>query len=86
MTSAAERGSHVQLLLGAYLLGGLSASEEAAVRAHLDRCPLCRAEYDDLACVPSWLGLVGSEVADGHDRPGGPDRGPRPGPLPAPPG
>jgi predicted anti-sigma-YlaC factor YlaD len=48
----------VQFLLGAYVLGGLSAADEAAVEAHLARCPRCQAEYDELACVPSWLDLL----------------------------
>jgi putative zinc finger protein len=60
MASAAERGGHVQLLLGAYVLGGLSEAEEAAVRAHLDRCALCRAEHEELAEVPPWLDLLGA--------------------------
>jgi anti-sigma factor RsiW len=58
MASAGERGKHVQILLGAYLLGGLSAHEEAAVRAHLDCCAQCQAEHDELACVPAWLDLL----------------------------
>jgi anti-sigma factor RsiW len=58
MASAREHGKHVQILLGAYLLGGLSAHEEAAVRAHLDGCAQCRAEHDELACVPAWLDLL----------------------------
>jgi anti-sigma factor RsiW len=56
---------HVRMLLGAFLLGGLSASEESAVRAHLDICAPCRAEHDDLACVPRWLDLLRDETADG---------------------
>lgn len=32
----------VDALLGAYLEGGLSPEQEAAVRAHLDDCPTCR--------------------------------------------
>lgn len=48
----------MQLLLGAYLLGGLSAGEAAAVRAHLDSCAPCKAEHDYLACVPAWLSLL----------------------------
>jgi anti-sigma factor RsiW len=55
------------LLLGAYLLGGLSAAEHAAVREHLDRCALCRAEHDELACVPGWLDLLAESEAE---RPG----------------
>jgi anti-sigma factor RsiW len=58
------RSRHVQLLLGAYVLGGLSAAEEAGVETHLARCPQCRAEYDELACVPSWLDLLRSESPD----------------------
>ena len=61
MGSAANRGGHVQLLLGAYVLGGLSAPQEAAVRAHLERCARCRAEHDELAVVPSWLDLLAPE-------------------------
>jgi anti-sigma factor RsiW len=60
-SSAANRGGHVQLLLGAYLLGGLTASQEVAVRAHLERCGRCRAEHDELAVVPSWLDLLTAE-------------------------
>jgi anti-sigma factor RsiW len=63
MASDRERGTHVQVLLGAYILGGLSAAEGAAVRDHLDRCALCRAEYDELACVPGWLDLLAEPEA-----------------------
>lgn len=58
------RTGHVQLLLGAYVLGGLSPADEAAVEAHLARCARCQAEYDELACVPSWLDLLKAEGAD----------------------
>jgi len=37
---------HVQTLLGVYLLGGMSAGDEAAVRAHLAVCKQCRDEHD----------------------------------------
>lgn len=63
--SATEGGGHVRLLLGAYVLGGLSAPEEAAVRAHLDRCGQCRAEHAELACVPQWLDLLAQDEAAG---------------------
>jgi anti-sigma factor RsiW len=56
---------HVRVLLGALLLGGLSAPEESAVRAHLGICAQCRAEHDYLACVPRWLDLLRDETADG---------------------
>ena len=48
--------------LGAYLLGALAPEQAAAVRAHLDGCPLCRAELRDLAWIPALLSLV--QVAD----------------------
>jgi len=58
------RSRHVQLLLGAYVLGGLSPAEKADVEAHLPRCAQCQAEYEELACVPSWLDLLRAENAD----------------------
>jgi predicted anti-sigma-YlaC factor YlaD len=58
------RCGHVQLLLGAYVLGGLSPADEADVQAHLAQCAQCQAEYEELACVPSWLDLLKSEDAD----------------------
>jgi len=58
------------LLLGAYVLGGLTPSQEAAVRAHLERCARCRAEHDELAVVPPWLDLLTPEdLADDADAP-----------------
>ena len=44
--------------LGAYVLGALAPEQAAAVRAHLDGCPLCRAEMRDLAWIPALLSLV----------------------------
>jgi anti-sigma factor RsiW len=61
MASASSPEGHVQPLLGAYVLGGLTASQAAAVRAHLERCARCRAEHDWLAVVPSWLDLLTAE-------------------------
>jgi predicted anti-sigma-YlaC factor YlaD len=61
---------HVQTLLGVYLLGGMSAGDEAAVRAHLAVCKQCRDEHDYLAVVPRWLDLVkrpaADDAAEGH--------------------
>ncbi len=59
----------MQLQLGAFVLGGLSAAEAAAVRAHLDACVQCRAEHEELAAAPSWLDLLRPDF-DG----GGPGR------------
>jgi anti-sigma factor RsiW len=55
MMSTADGGGHVLGELGAYILGGLRPAEAADVRAHLDVCARCRAEYDYLAAVPDWL-------------------------------
>ena len=52
---------HVLILLGAYLMGGLSEKDAAAVRAHLETCAMCKAEHDDLAPVPGWLSLLSDE-------------------------
>lgn len=56
--------AHAGMLLGAFLLGGLSGDEATAVRAHLDVCVACRSEHDYLACVPGWLDLVREPAAD----------------------
>jgi anti-sigma factor RsiW len=61
---------HVRVLLGAFLLGGLAAHEESAVRAHLEICAECRAEHDYLACVPQWLDLMREATAAAAE-PGG---------------
>jgi anti-sigma factor RsiW len=58
------RSRHVQLLLGAYVLGGLSPAEKADVEAHLAQCARCQAEYEELACVPLWLDLLQAEDDD----------------------
>lgn len=52
---------HVRRLLGAYALGHLDADEAAGVRAHLDGCPSCRAEAEDLSRVGRLLDLVDVE-------------------------
>jgi Putative zinc-finger len=58
------RSRHVQLLLGAYVLGGLSPAEKAGVEAHLLQCAQCQAEYQELADVPLWLDLLKAEDPD----------------------
>jgi hypothetical protein len=64
MLKSLSHDGHVQALLGVYLLGGMSAREEAAVRAHLGVCQGCRDEHDYLAIVPRWLDLVRESAAD----------------------
>jgi predicted anti-sigma-YlaC factor YlaD len=42
----------------------MTASDEAAVRAHLAECQTCRDEHDYLAVVPEWLDLVKQQPAN----------------------
>jgi hypothetical protein len=60
---------HVQAMLGVYLLGGMSAHDEARVRAHLDMCQECLEEHDYLAVVPQWLDLVKESLSDSGAQP-----------------
>ncbi len=43
--------------LGGYVLGALEPDEAERVRAHLERCPECVAEYRELARLPELLDL-----------------------------
>ncbi|WTW96518.1 zf-HC2 domain-containing protein [Streptomycetaceae bacterium NBC_01309] len=45
----------LRLDLGAYVLGTLNDSETQWVRAHVAVCPECRAAYEELAILPSFL-------------------------------
>lgn len=56
--------AHARMLLGAFLLGGLSGHEATAVRTHLEVCLECRTEHDYLACVPCWLDLVREQALE----------------------
>lgn len=53
--------AHVRTQLGAYALGQLSASEAAAVEAHLEGCGDCRREAQDLVGVAGLLSLADPE-------------------------
>ena len=77
MRRTGNDNTHAGVLLGAFLLGGLSGREATAVRAHLDACVQCRAEHDYLACVPRWLDLVREQAADNVQRTGDIDGGMR---------
>lgn len=44
--------------IGSFLLGHLDRDEQAALQAHLDGCPACRAEVDELLPVASLLSVV----------------------------
>lgn len=52
--------------LGAYVLGGLTAAEDAAVTEHLGRCPECRAEHDALVPLVVPLGAADPDRLDHH--------------------
>ncbi len=41
--------------LGAYALGHLSREESAALEAHLEGCPACRAEADSMVSISRLL-------------------------------
>jgi anti-sigma factor RsiW len=50
--------------LGAYVLGALDVDDAAAVRRHLQSCPECAAERDELTPLPGLLSLAdGAEAA-----------------------
>jgi anti-sigma factor RsiW len=56
--------------LGAYVLGALEPREHETVATHLDRCPECRVEADELAGLPPLLGTLSlQEVQAGPVRP-----------------
>jgi hypothetical protein len=44
--------------IGAYLLGSLSDDRRAALQAHLDACPACRAELEELEGIARLLPLA----------------------------
>jgi len=55
-----ERLPHheLQLLLGAYVLGGLDSADRRRLEEHLPGCPACTAELSRFAAVPALLPLV----------------------------
>ena len=65
MRGTGNDNAHARMLLGAFILGGLSDHEATAVRAHLDVCAECKTEHDYLACVPGWLDLVRERTTPG---------------------
>ena len=57
--------------LGSYVLGALDSAEADEVRRHLLTCPVCRAEYRELAAVPAVLARISeTEMAAGPVPPG----------------
>lgn len=62
---------HEPELLGAYVLGVLDGDEWASVRGHLDGCPQCRREVDDLREMEAALGEIPPEAFLEGPPPGG---------------
>ena len=56
--------------LGAFVLGQLDQTETARVRAHLDGCEACRAEYDSLAPLAAALRDVDPDFLEESREPG----------------
>jgi hypothetical protein len=54
----------LQLLLGAYVLGGLSATDRHRLEEHLPACPECTAELSQFAVVPGLLQLAAVSGVD----------------------
>lgn len=48
--------------LGAYLVGALDREESERMRLHLEQCPSCRAEYEQLAPVVGLLATIPAEA------------------------
>lgn len=44
-----ERHEQIRRMLSAYLDGELTQGEQQQVRVHLEDCPACRREYEDMA-------------------------------------
>jgi anti-sigma factor RsiW len=57
----AERCRPHRESIGAYLLGGLSAEEQAGLEAHIEGCPDCRAEAESLRQMADLLSLADPE-------------------------
>lgn len=83
-------GDHdeIRLMLGAYLLGGVTGAERDAVASHLTGCARCRAELAELAPIPGLLRRRQSlpEAGSASGSAAGPaaDGGPEPEPTPEP--
>lgn len=75
MTSGSD---DLHVLLGAYLLGGLSDADHRAFTEHLRTCSACQAELGQMSGLPRLLDLAGPA--------GGPHLSPDPVATPAPPG
>ena len=48
----------LQVLMGAYVLGGLSEADHAAFAEHLRECPICQRELAQVSGIPRLLDLA----------------------------
>src|SRR5664279_4711261 len=48
----------LQVLMGAFVLGGLSDADHAAFATHLRDCPICQRELAQLSGIPRLLDLA----------------------------
>jgi len=60
--------------IGAFVLGELEGGELEAMRAHLDGCPVCRAEVSALEPVVAALADADPDRIDEYPRPPGTSR------------
>ena len=76
MPNPAAGCDEIREWLGTYVIGALEPGEDAPIRAHLDHCPACRSECEDLAGVVRLLhrALPRPTAANGA-RPPHPPRG-----------
>lgn len=66
--------AHVELLLGAYVLGALGRAEDTRVSGHLQVCDACRIAYLDMADAPALLAMFSEDdLLDGPDDLDGPE-------------
>ncbi|MFJ6632027.1 zf-HC2 domain-containing protein [Streptomyces sp. NPDC091376] len=81
MTGPRSASPHVEVLLGAYVLGALAPGEEARVAGHLAHCGTCRITYLDMADAQALLATLSEDdLLDLLGGPGGPGgSGSRPG-------
>ena len=69
-----DQTESLHILLGAFVLGGLSPGDRQAFSEHLSSCQKCRHELDQVAGIPRLLDLIApSELG-----PASPQRGNRP--------
>jgi anti-sigma factor RsiW len=76
MTRWLPHHTELQLMLGAYVLGGLGAADRRLLDEHLPTCPACTAELSRFAVVPGLLRLA-PPIADDAEPTAPPESLPR---------